>query len=69
MGIAKDITLLIAAKKHVQEKYRNAFCVRDPGGYSIQFKRKHIHYIICASSKSEQAAWRKAEREIYGRGG
>lgn len=55
-----------ASKKRVRQRYRAAFCERDAGGYNVMFKRKHIRYIICAGSRTEAAAWRKAERAIYG---
>ena len=52
-------------EQRVKAKYLAAFCERDSGGYNILFKRKHIHYIICAGSRTELAAWRKAVKAIY----
>lgn len=56
----------LTPEERVKMKYRAATFRKDGDGtYSILFTRKRMTYIITAGSKTEAAAWRKADRSLY----
>ena len=66
-GQGPDDVAHLTPEERVKKKYRAATFRRDGNGtYSILFTRKRITYILTGGSKTEAAAWRKADRELYG---
>lgn len=67
-GQGPDDVAHLTPEERVKKKYRAATFRRDGDGtYSILFARKRITYILTAGSKTEDAAWRKADRSLYGK--